>query len=148
MTPAHIVPEWYFLPFYAILRAIPDKLGGVLAMFAAIAVLAFLPWIDTSKVRSMSYRPVARSPVLGLRGGLRHPRLARRHAGGRRLRHRLADLHAACISATSSLCSLLGLFEKPQPLPSSIADSVLGTMKGGSGARLATATAAEPQAKG
>ena len=44
-TPAHIVPEWYFLPFYAILRSIPDKLGGVLAMFAAIAVLAFLPWV-------------------------------------------------------------------------------------------------------
>ncbi|MBR3191822.1 cytochrome b/b6, partial [Bosea sp. (in: a-proteobacteria)] len=49
-TPAHIVPEWYFLPFYAILRAIPDKLGGVLAMGGAIVILAFLPWIDTSKV--------------------------------------------------------------------------------------------------
>ncbi|MDP9196709.1 MAG: cytochrome b/b6, partial [Pseudomonadota bacterium] len=51
-TPAHIVPEWYFLPFYAVLRAIPDKLGGVLAMFGAIAVLFVLPWLDTSKVRS------------------------------------------------------------------------------------------------
>ncbi len=60
VTPAHIVPEWYFLPFYAILRAIPDKLGGVIAMFAAIAVLAFLPWLDTSKVKSMTYRPVAK----------------------------------------------------------------------------------------
>jgi ubiquinol-cytochrome c reductase cytochrome b/c1 subunit len=59
VTPAHIVPEWYFLPFYAILRAIPiDKLGGVIAMFGSIAVLAFLPWLDTSKVRSATYRPL------------------------------------------------------------------------------------------
>ncbi len=60
MTPAHIVPEWYFLPFYAILRAVPDKLGGVLLMFGAIATLFVLPWLDTSKVRSMRYRPTAR----------------------------------------------------------------------------------------
>jgi quinol-cytochrome oxidoreductase complex cytochrome b subunit len=59
-TPAQIVPEWYFLPFYAILRAIPDKLIGVLCMFGAIGVLFVLPWIDTSKVRSMRYRPAAR----------------------------------------------------------------------------------------
>ena len=59
-TPAHIVPEWYFLPFYAILRAIPDKLGGVIAMFSAIFVLFLLPWLDTSKVRSASFRPLYR----------------------------------------------------------------------------------------
>jgi ubiquinol-cytochrome c reductase cytochrome b subunit len=59
-TPAHIVPEWYFLPFYAILRAIPDKFGGVVAMFGAIAVLFILPWLDTSKVRSLRYRPAMR----------------------------------------------------------------------------------------
>src|SRR3990170_2135734 len=58
VTPAHIVPEWYFLPFYAILRAIPDKLGGVLAMFAAIVVWFLMPWLDTSRVRSTAYRPV------------------------------------------------------------------------------------------
>lgn len=58
VTPAHIVPEWYFLPFYAILRAIPDKLMGVLAMFASILILMFLPWLDTSKVRSCKYRPL------------------------------------------------------------------------------------------
>ncbi len=58
VTPAHIVPEWYFLPFYAILRAIPDKLGGVAAMFGAIAILFILPWLDRSPVRSGSYRPV------------------------------------------------------------------------------------------
>jgi len=60
VTPAHIVPEWYFLPFYAILRAVPDKLAGVLLMFGSIAVLFVLPWLDTSKVRSMRYRPTAR----------------------------------------------------------------------------------------
>jgi ubiquinol-cytochrome c reductase cytochrome b subunit len=60
VTPAHIVPEWYLLPFYAILRAIPDKLTGVLALAGAIGVLFALPWLDTSKVRSMRYRPTAR----------------------------------------------------------------------------------------
>jgi ubiquinol-cytochrome c reductase cytochrome b subunit len=60
VTPAHIVPEWYFLPFYAILRAVPNKLGGVIAMFGAIGVLFVLPWLDTSKVRSMRFRPTAR----------------------------------------------------------------------------------------
>jgi ubiquinol-cytochrome c reductase cytochrome b/c1 subunit len=58
VTPPHIVPEWYFLPFYAILRAIPDKLGGVVAMFASIAILAFIPWLDRSPVRSAKYRPI------------------------------------------------------------------------------------------
>ncbi|MAP96420.1 MAG: cytochrome b [Ponticaulis sp.] len=71
-TPAHIVPEWYLLPFYAILRAItfdigpiPAKLGGVFAMFAAIAVLFIIPWLDTSKVRSLRYRPLARQFFFG-----------------------------------------------------------------------------------
>lgn len=58
VTPAHIVPEWYFLPFYAILRAVPDKLGGVCMMFGAIAILFALPWLDRSKVKSGSYRPM------------------------------------------------------------------------------------------
>jgi ubiquinol-cytochrome c reductase cytochrome b subunit len=58
VTPAHIVPEWYLLPFYAILRAVPDKLAGVLLMFGAIAVLFFLPWLDTAKIRSGRYRPI------------------------------------------------------------------------------------------
>ncbi|MCI4665041.1 MAG: cytochrome b N-terminal domain-containing protein [Neomegalonema sp.] len=57
VTPEHIVPEWYFLPFYAILRSIDNKLLGVLAMFASIGILAVLPWLDTSRVRSGAYRP-------------------------------------------------------------------------------------------
>ena len=67
VTPTHIVPEWYMLPFYAILRAIDFNLGpidakllGVIAMFGAIALLFVLPWLDTSKVKSMRYRPIAR----------------------------------------------------------------------------------------
>lgn len=71
VTPAHIVPEWYFLPFYAILRSVPDigafgfvlmgaKLAGVLAMVGAILILAALPWLDTSKVRGLRYRPIAK----------------------------------------------------------------------------------------
>ena len=59
-TPAHIVPEWYLLPFYAILRAIPNKLLGVILMFGSIGVLFLLPWLDTSRVRSANYRPLYR----------------------------------------------------------------------------------------
>ena len=55
-TPEHIAPVWYFTPFYAILRAVPDKLMGVIAMGAAIAVLFVLPWLDRSPVRSMRYK--------------------------------------------------------------------------------------------
>ena len=60
VTPTHIVPEWYYLPFYAILRAIPNKLLGVIALVASIVILAFLPWLDTSQVRSARYRPLFR----------------------------------------------------------------------------------------
>jgi ubiquinol-cytochrome c reductase cytochrome b/c1 subunit len=60
VTPPHIVPEWYFLPFYAILRAIPSKLFGVVALIASIGILFFVPWLDTSKVRSTRYRPIYR----------------------------------------------------------------------------------------
>ena len=84
-TPAHIVPEWYFWPFYAILRAftqdflfIPAKLWGVLGMFSAILMFFFLPWLDTSPVRSNNYRPLMKQLfwifvvdilVLGVCGG-------------------------------------------------------------------------------
>ncbi len=58
VTPAHIVPEWYFLPFYAILRSIPNKLGGVVAMVGAILILLLLPFINTSLIRSSKFRPI------------------------------------------------------------------------------------------
>lgn len=60
VTPPHIVPEWYFLPFYAILRAVPNKLLGVIALFLSILITMALPWLDTSKVKSGSFRPLFR----------------------------------------------------------------------------------------
>ena len=66
LTPTHIVPEWYFLPAYAVLRAVPEiwfisaKLGGVIAMFGFTLVLLLLPWLDRSPVRSASFRPIYR----------------------------------------------------------------------------------------
>ncbi len=83
-TPAHIVPEWYFWPFYAILRAftvdfiLPAKLWGVLAMFASILLLFFLPWLDKSPVRSGSYRPVFKRFFWLLVVDVARPRLLRR----------------------------------------------------------------------
>nr|YP_009774158.1 apocytochrome b [Caulacanthus okamurae]QIZ74775.1 apocytochrome b [Caulacanthus okamurae] len=79
VTPAHIVPEWYFLPFYAILRSIPHKLGGVIAMISAIAILSLLPWIHSAEIRSSRFRPfykflywtlIACSLILGWIGGM------------------------------------------------------------------------------
>jgi ubiquinol-cytochrome c reductase cytochrome b/c1 subunit len=60
VTPPHIVPEWYFLPFYAILRAVPNKLLGVIALFLSILITAALPWLDKSPIKSGSYRPLFR----------------------------------------------------------------------------------------
>ncbi len=78
-TPPHIVPEWYYLPFYAILRAVPDigipftsivfissKLAGVLAMFGAILIWFVLPWLDSSPVKSATFRPYYRKAMMGL----------------------------------------------------------------------------------
>jgi len=125
-TPAHIVPEWYYLPFYAILRSIPSKLGGVIAMFGAILVFAFLPWLDTSRVRSAAYRPVYRFffwvfvacvLLLGYIG-------SRPPEGGAVLAGRL--LTAYYFIYFLVILPLIGLFETPRELPASIADAVLG----------------------
>ena len=66
VTPAHIKPVWYFTPYYAMLRVVPDKLGGVIVMFAAIAVLFAVPWLDKAKVRSIRYRGMLAKVLLGL----------------------------------------------------------------------------------
>jgi ubiquinol-cytochrome c reductase cytochrome b subunit len=58
VTPPSIVPEWYLLPFYTILRSIPDKLGGVIAMFSAMLILLLLPILDVSRVRSNAFKPI------------------------------------------------------------------------------------------
>ena len=125
VTPAHIVPEWYFLPFYAILRAIPDKLGGVLAMFGAIAVLFILPWLDTSRVRSCTFRPIYKwfmlflvvdVIVLGFCG-------AKPPEGFWVPLSQFATLYY--FAHFLVLLPILGKIERPLPLPPSIADSVL-----------------------
>lgn len=65
-TPPHIAPVWYYMPFYAILRAVPSKLGGVIAMGAAIAVLFVLPWLDRSPVRSIRYKGILSKIALAI----------------------------------------------------------------------------------
>jgi ubiquinol-cytochrome c reductase cytochrome b/c1 subunit len=125
VTPPHIVPEWYFLPFYAILRAIPDKLGGVLAMFGSIAVLFILPWLDTSRVRSATFRPiykwfmfvlVADVIVLGVCG-------ANPPEGWYVPIAQVGTLYY--FFHFLILLPVLGKIERPLPLPPSIADAVL-----------------------
>ena len=138
-TPAHIVPEWYFLPFYAVLRAvtfnisipftdivlIDSKLGGVIAMFGSLLILFVVPWLDTSKVRSAVYRPLFKQffwifVVVCI--GLGY----------------LGSKPAEGIYTTFSqiltfwyffhfivILPVLGLIEKPKPIPASITESVL-----------------------
>ena len=147
VTPPHIVPEWYFLPFYAILRAVPDnfvdvwgilpviitaKAAGVIAMFASILLLLVLPWLDTSKVRSTKFRPtyfwlfwlfVIDTVILGFMG-------AKPAEGTFLLIGRLATayyfLHLVIF------IPLVGKFEKTKPLPDSISTAVTA---GGSDAK-------------
>jgi ubiquinol-cytochrome c reductase cytochrome b/c1 subunit len=131
VTPPHIVPEWYYLPFYAILRSIPDKLGGVIAMFSAILILFVLPWLDTSKVRSAKFRPLykqffwlflADCLLLGYIGG-------KPAEGAYLIIGQLAT--AYYFFHFLVLMPLLGKFEKPKALPASISAPVL---KGGAAA--------------
>ncbi|KLN62250.1 MULTISPECIES: cytochrome b [Kiloniella] len=125
-TPAHIVPEWYFLPFYAILRAVPDKLGGVLAMFGAIAVLFVLPWLDRSKIRSCKFRPVARVFFwIFLLNGLFLGYLGGKPAEGWYV---VASQIATAYYFFHFLILLpviLPMIERPRELPSSIHEAVL-----------------------
>ncbi|GKX33461.1 MAG: cytochrome b [Rhizobiaceae bacterium MnEN-MB40S] len=138
-TPAHIVPEWYYLPFYAMLRAITfnvgpidSKLGGVLVMFGSILILFFMPWLDTSKVRSAVYRPwyklffwlfVANAIFLGWLGS--------QPAEG--VYTAMAQAGTAYYFAFFIIIlPLLGLFEKPRPVPNSITEAVLAKHGGGS----------------
>jgi quinol-cytochrome oxidoreductase complex cytochrome b subunit len=144
-TPAHIVPEWYLLPFYAILRAIPNKLLGVIMMFGSIAVLFLLPWLDTSRIRSAVYRPlykqffwifVAVAIGLGYLG-------SQPPEGGYVIAARILTFWY--FFHFLILLPLLGLFETPRPRPASIADSVL---QGHGGGGHPSASAAAPETRG
>ena len=134
-TPANIVPEWYYWPFYAILRAftfdfffVPAKLLGVLAMFSAILLLFFLPWIDTSPVRSGNYRPTFKKffwfgliptvLILGWCGGSHaSPRIV--------LISQIASVYY--FAHFLIILPIISRIEKTLPLPNSITESVLGT---------------------
>jgi quinol-cytochrome oxidoreductase complex cytochrome b subunit len=125
VTPTHIVPEWYYLPFYAILRSIPNKLVGVIALFSSIVVLFFLPWLDTSKVRSATYRPLYKlffwifvAVCIGLGWlGSKPPE------GGYVLAARI--LTAWYFVHFLVVLPLLGRMEKPRPVPYSISQPAL-----------------------
>ncbi|MGQ0741363.1 MAG: cytochrome b [Alphaproteobacteria bacterium] len=134
LTPPHIVPEWYFLPFYAILRSIPDKLIGVIALFGSIFTLFFVPWLDTSPVRSLRFRPimkqffwilVADCILLGYLGSQRPDGIW--HLSG-------VDVPLVWLARLGTLyyfvhfwviMPIVGLIETPKPLPGSIAKPVL-----------------------
>jgi ubiquinol-cytochrome c reductase cytochrome b subunit len=124
-TPAHIVPEWYFLPFYAILRSIPNKLLGVIALFGSIAILLFLPWLDTSRIRSAVYRPIYRQffwifvlVTIGLGYlGSQPPE------GVYVIIGRILTVYY--FAHFLIILPVIGIIEKPKPLPASISDSVL-----------------------
>jgi quinol-cytochrome oxidoreductase complex cytochrome b subunit len=123
-TPAEVVPQWYFLPFYAILRSIPDKLAGVIAMFSAVGVLFVVPWLDTSKVRSAYFRPIYKwafwllvidAVVLGWVG-------ANRPEGIYVLVGRAATFYY--FFHFLFLLPLLGIVERPLPLSNGIVTAV------------------------
>jgi len=149
-TPSEIVPEWYFLPFYAMLRAITfnigpinSKLGGVLVMFGSIVLLFLVPWLDTSKVRSAVYRPwyklffwifIADVVMLGWLGS-KPPQ---------GIYPTLALIGALFYYAFFLIIMpILGLIETPRKMPNSITEAVLQKNGGGGGAPAGAAAAPE-----
>jgi ubiquinol-cytochrome c reductase cytochrome b/c1 subunit len=128
-TPSHIVPEWYYLPFYAILRAIPNKLLGVCALFGSILILFVLPWLDTSKVRSGSYRPLFKvffwifAAVCVALGYLGSKPPEGWYVTFSQIFTFYYFFHFLVI------LPVIGLLETPKPLPASISDDVLAKKK-------------------
>jgi ubiquinol-cytochrome c reductase cytochrome b subunit len=118
------VPEWYFLPFYAILRAVPNKLLGVIALFSSILIIAAVPWLDTSKVRSAAYRPLYRKffwAFVAVCVGLGY--LGAQPAEGVYL-YAARALMAYYFFHFLVLLPWLGKYEKCEPAPESIAADV------------------------
>jgi ubiquinol-cytochrome c reductase cytochrome b subunit len=139
VTPSEIVPEWYLLPFYAILRSVPSKLGGVLMMFGSIGLLFVLPWLDTSPVRSCKFRPVYRwfllllliaCLTLGAVG-------AHRPEGIWVILGRIGTIYY--FAHFLVILPILGKLERPRPLPESISKPVMarggGPLPGGAAAK-------------
>jgi ubiquinol-cytochrome c reductase cytochrome b subunit len=134
VTPPEIVPEWYLLPFYAMLRSIPQKLIGVIVLFGALATLVFVPWLDTSRVRSMRFRPLAKQffwilvvdcILLGYLGAHRPDA---QFPGTAIPMLPFARIGTAYYYAYFwVILPLLGLIETPRPLPATIATSVTGS---------------------
>jgi ubiquinol-cytochrome c reductase cytochrome b/c1 subunit len=134
VTPPEIVPEWYLLPFYAMLRSIPQKLIGVIVLFGALVTLVFVPWLDTSRVRSMRFRPLAKQffwallvdcLLLGYLGAHRPDAV---FPGTEIPMLPFARLGTAYYFAYFwIILPLLGLIETPRPLPLTIATSVTGS---------------------
>ena len=144
LTPADIVPEWYFLPYYAILRSVPNKLLGVCMMFGSLIVLFVLPWLDTSRIRSARFRPVYKwliwvwvlaFVVLGVCG-------AHKPEGIWVILSRVATLYY--FAHFLVILPVLGKLERPLPLPESISQPVLGRRGGGP---VPGAVAAKPMEK-
>ncbi len=159
-TPEEIVPEWYFLPFFAILRSVPAiwfveaKLAGVIAMFGSIFVLFALPWLDTAKVRSGKFRPIFRwffliflvdCLLLGFVGG-KPPNSP--------VFESIESFEFIDLGRITTawyfihffiILPLLGRFERPLPLPDSISAAVLGSHSGGGPA--ASGATAKPMEK-
>ncbi len=148
VTPAHIAPEWYFRPFYAMLRAVEWKLGGVIIMFSSILILFFLPWLDTSPVRSTRFRPMYK-PFVAL---LVVSFFVLLYVGGKppegfyvilgRVATAYWFLHFLVI------LPILGKLETPLPLPESISNPVLTRrIGGGGGGPMPQGAAAKPMEK-
>jgi len=146
-TPSDITPEWYFAPFYAVLRAVPSKFGGLLLSAGSVLVLFAVPWLDTSPVRSARFRPIYRrlmvllavSFLLLLAAGLHRPQGI--WLGLSRLATLYWFLHFLV------LLPLLGSVEKTLPLPESIGRPVLPPRPSSSGTRIPAGAAAAPMEK-
>ncbi|MGH6828454.1 MAG: cytochrome b, partial [Rhizomicrobium sp.] len=131
VTPPDIVPEWYLLPFYAMLRSVPQKLVGVLVLASSILTLVFIPWLDTSRVRSCRFRPLMKQffwafgvdcLILGYCGSQSVDAMA----FGVPLLWiaRLGTIYY--FSFFWIIMPIVGLIETPKKLPVTIAQSVLG----------------------
>jgi ubiquinol-cytochrome c reductase cytochrome b/c1 subunit len=128
-TPAHVVPEWYLLPFYAILRAIPNKLMGVIALFASIFVLVLVPWLDRSPVKSAKYRPTYRFffwIFVAIWIGLGYLGSQEPTAGLALIARILGTGYFAFFLI---IMPVLSFTERTKPIPASIADAVLAKTK-------------------